>query len=73
MVYLIIWQATDEDGSGMDDRSLRDELMTLLVAVRNLVTFFEIEQDIGVPPSSQNSFVESRCHTKIQGLSRLRQ
>lgn len=25
-------QATDEDGSGMDDQSLRDELMTLLVA-----------------------------------------
>lgn len=30
------WQATDEDGSGMDDQSLRDELMTLLVAVRIL-------------------------------------
>jgi cytochrome P450 len=33
----LIWcfelQATDEDGSGMDDQSLRDELMTFLVAV----------------------------------------
>lgn len=34
------WQAKDEDGSGMDDQSLRDELMTLLVAVRNLNSCF---------------------------------
>lgn len=34
-----VWrfQATDEDGSGMDDQSLRDELMTLLVAVHILL------------------------------------
>lgn len=30
------WQVTDEDGSGMDNQSLRDELMTFLVAVPNL-------------------------------------
>lgn len=70
MVYLIIWQATDEDGSGMDDRSLRDELMTLLVAVRNLVTFFEIEQDIGVPHLPRIVLLRADV---IQGLSRLRQ
>ena len=40
--YLCLWrfQATDEDGSGMDDQSLRDELMTLLVAVHILLHLF---------------------------------